>query len=68
MIFTKQLTSVLQEDWMHPISQGTHYMEVGKELGHFYMIKSVGVSERGVFLVENPQTGEIEEMNDTMVS
>lgn len=42
-------------------------MEVGKELGHFYMIKSVGVSERGVFLVENPQTGEIEEMNDTML-
>ena len=51
-----------------PISQGTHYMEVGKELGHFYMIKSVGVSERGVFLVENPQTGEIEEMNDTMLA
>lgn len=50
-----------------PISQETHFMEVGKELGHFYMIKSVGVSERGVFLIENPQTGEREEMNDAML-
>lgn len=50
-----------------PISQETHYMEVGKELGHFYMIKSVGVAKRGVFLVENPQTGGIEEMSDAML-
>lgn len=68
MIFMKQPIFRITGGLDAPISQGTHYMEVGKELGHFYMIKSVGVSERGVFLVENPQTGEIEEMNDTMLA
>ncbi|WP_280750938.1 MULTISPECIES: TonB-dependent receptor [unclassified Parabacteroides] len=50
-----------------PISQETHYMEVGKELGHFYIMKSVGVSERGVFLIEHPETKEVVELNDAML-
>ena len=51
-----------------PISISTHRMEVGKELGHFYGLKSVGVSENGLWLVENVETGEIEELNDNMLT
>ena len=51
-----------------PISISTHRMEVGQELGHFYGLKSVGVSENGLWLVENVETGEIEELNDNMLT
>jgi len=51
-----------------PISISTHRMEVGKALGHFYGLKSVGVSENGLWLVENVETGEIEELNDNMLT
>lgn len=37
-----------------PISQGTHMMEVGTKLGNFFGLKSVGVSENGLWLVEVP--------------
>lgn len=51
-----------------PISISTHRMEVGRALGHFYGLKSVGVSENGLWLVENVETGEIEELNDNMLT
>ena len=51
-----------------PISLSTQIMEVGKPLGQWYGLKSVGVSENGLWMIENPQTGEIVEFNDNMLT
>ena len=51
-----------------PISLSTQIMEVGKPLGQWYGLKSVGVSENGLWLIENPTTGAIEEFNDNMLT
>ncbi len=51
-----------------PISLTTQVMEVGKPLGQWYGLKSVGVSENGLWMIENPQTGEIVEFNDNMLT
>ena len=51
-----------------PISLSTQIMEVGKPLGQWYGLKSVGVSENGLWLIENPTTGEVEEFNDNMLT
>ena len=51
-----------------PISLSTQRMEVGRSMGQFYGIKSVGVSENGLWLIENAKTGEIEEFTDNMLS
>ena len=46
----------------------TQRLEVGKAIGNFYGMQSVGVSENGLWLLENSITGEIEEFNDNMLS
>ena len=51
-----------------PITLSTQIMEVGKPLGQWYGLKSVGVSENGLWLIENPTTGAIEEFNDNMLT
>lgn len=51
-----------------PIFISSHRMEVGKPLGNFYGLKSVGVSENGFWMIENPATGEAEEWSDNMLS
>lgn len=51
-----------------PISVSTQRLEVGKSLGQWYGMKSVGVSENGLWLVENKTTGEAEEFNDNMLT
>ena len=51
-----------------PISLSTQIMEVGKPLGQWYGLKSVGVSENGLWMIENPTTGAIEEFNDNMLT
>ena len=51
-----------------PISLSTQIMEVGKPLGQWYGLKSVGVSENGLWMIENPQTGEAVEFNDNMLT
>ena len=43
-----------------PISTTTHRMEEGRPLGEFWGLKSVGVSENGLFLIEKPD-GEVVE-------
>ncbi len=48
-----------------PISVTTHRMEEGHRLGDFWGLKSVGVSENGLFLIETPE-GEIVEMTTAM--
>ena len=37
-----------------PISVSTHRIEEGYEFGNFWMLKSVGVNEKGKFVIENP--------------
>lgn len=44
-----------------PINVTSHRMEEGHALGDFWGVKSVGVSENGLFLIETPE-GEIMEM------
>ena len=46
-----------------PISISTHRMEEGHALGDFYGLKSVGVSENGLFLIEKPD-GEVVEFSN----
>lgn len=50
-----------------PISQPTHRLEVGKAVDRYFGIKSVGVSENGLWLVEHPTTGEVVELKDDML-
>jgi TonB-linked SusC/RagA family outer membrane protein len=51
-----------------PISLSTQRIEVGKSLGQWYGMKSVGVSENGLWLIENKETGEAEEFTDNMLT
>lgn len=51
-----------------PITLSTQVMEVGRPLGQWYGLKSVGVSEKGLWLIENPKTGAVEEFNDNMLT
>jgi TonB-linked SusC/RagA family outer membrane protein len=41
-----------------PISVPTHRFEIGKSVGNYWGLKSVGVTPDGLFLVEDPATGE----------
>ncbi len=50
-----------------PISVYTHRMEEGRPLGEFYGLKSVGVSENGLFLIEKPD-GTVEEFSTSQLS
>ena len=49
-----------------PISISTHRMEEGRALGEFYGLKSVGVSENGLFLIEKPDGEVVEFSNDQL--
>jgi TonB-dependent starch-binding outer membrane protein SusC len=51
-----------------PISMSTHRLEVGKSIGNYFGLKSVGVSKNGLWLIENPQTGAAEEIKEDMVA
>lgn len=51
-----------------PISISTHRLEVGKAVGQYFGLKSVGVSEKGLWLIENPATGKAEEFTDNMLN
>lgn len=44
-----------------PISQPTHRLEVGRSIGNYWGLKSVGVTEGGFWLIENPKTRKIEQ-------
>lgn len=41
-------------------------MEEGRALGEFYGLKSVGVSENGLFLIEKPDGEVVEFSNDQL--
>ena len=41
-----------------PIQINTHRVQVGESIGNFYGLKSVGISEDGIFLIETPD-GEV---------
>lgn len=49
-----------------PINISTHRMEEGRPLGEFYGLKSVGVSENGLFLIEKPDGEVVEFSNDQL--
>lgn len=49
-----------------PVTQYTHKVEVGSSLGRIYSLKAVGVSDQGLFLIENPKTGQCAEFYQEM--
>ena len=52
-----------------PVTQITHKVEVGQPFGRIYGLKAVGVSkETGLFLIENPTTGQVAEYYSDMRS
>jgi TonB-linked SusC/RagA family outer membrane protein len=51
-----------------PISLSTQRLEVGKQVGNWYGMKSVGVSEKGLWMIENKETGKAEEFTDNMLT
>lgn len=64
-----ETTNTQDEAWLgEPITISTQRLEVGKSVGNFYGLKSVGVSENGLWLIENATTGEIEEFNNNMLT
>ena len=51
-----------------PISLPTQRMEVGAPLGQWFGLKAVGVSDKGLWLIEHPETKEVVELNDGMLT
>ncbi|WP_276893756.1 TonB-dependent receptor [Hallella bergensis] len=51
-----------------PISLPTQRLEVGKPLGQWFGLKSVGVSDKGLWMIEDPETGEAVELTDGMLT
>ncbi len=49
-----------------PVTQYTHRVSVGESLGQIWSLKAVGVSEQGLFLIENPSTGQCAEFYQEM--
>jgi TonB-linked SusC/RagA family outer membrane protein len=53
--------------WLgEPITCPTHRLEVGASVDKFYGMKTVGVSENGLWMIENKRTGEAEEFKANM--
>ncbi|MCQ2133548.1 MAG: TonB-dependent receptor [Bacteroidales bacterium] len=51
-----------------PISLPTQRMEVGAPLGQWFGLKAVGVSDNGLWLIEHPETKEVVELTDGMLT
>ena len=51
-----------------PISLPSQRLEVGSSFGRFYTLMTKGVSENGLWMVQNPATGKYEEFNATMAT
>lgn len=51
-----------------PISLPSHRLEVGESMDRFWGMRSVGLSENGLWLIENPKTGEAEEFSAEMLN
>lgn len=49
-----------------PVTQYTHQVAVGESLGQIWSLKAVGVSDQGLFLIENPKTGQCAEFYQEM--
>lgn len=49
-----------------PVTQYTHRVAVGETLGQIWSLKAVGVSDQGLFLIENPKTGQCAEFYQEM--
>lgn len=59
----------IDDAWLgEPITIATQRLIVGKPVGQFFGLKSVGVSENGLWMIENPETGEAEEFTDNMLN
>lgn len=51
-----------------PITMETHRAEIGGEMGRFWGMKTVGITEKGVWLIEDPRTGDAVEYNEDIKS
>jgi len=51
----------IETGYITGISIASHRWQVGHSIDKFFGLKSVGVSENGLFMIENPTTGEVKE-------
>lgn len=51
-----------------PVSLPTHRLEVGKSMGNYWGMKSVGISDNGLWMIENPETKEAKEFSADMLN
>jgi hypothetical protein len=51
-----------------PVSLPTQRLEVGSAFGKYYTLKTNGVSENGLWMVQNPATGKYEEFTAAMAT
>ncbi|MCD7850275.1 MAG: SusC/RagA family TonB-linked outer membrane protein [Parabacteroides sp.] len=59
--------SYMNVGWVgDPVSVATHRIEEGKGIGNYWGIKSVGVTDNGIWLVEDPSTGEVIEYSTSL--
>lgn len=51
-----------------PVSLPTQRLEVGSHFGRYFSLKTTGLSENGLWMVQNPQTGLYEEFTAAMAT
>ncbi|TRZ45039.1 SusC/RagA family TonB-linked outer membrane protein [Robertkochia solimangrovi] len=49
-----------------PISVPTHRVEVGRSIGNYWGLKAIGITENGIWLIEDPTTGEAVEYSTSL--
>lgn len=51
-----------------PVTMETHRVDVGGKMGQFWGMKSVGITPEGIWLIEDPRTGEAVEYSEQIKS
>ena len=56
----------IETGYITGISIASHRWQEGQPIDRYYGLKSVGISENGLYLIENPTTGEVQEWEASM--
>jgi TonB-linked SusC/RagA family outer membrane protein len=51
-----------------PVSLPTQRLEIGSYFGRYYSLKTAGLSENGLWMIQNPETGKYEEFTAAMTT